>query len=216
MSAPLRLGYEALRRRELALKEDDVYNTFEVGQGSGSAPESERPERVSTSRQPTLTTWTDPEDGMAYINVPAYPPPAPLVQTPPSPEWTSGLLPISPSPFDVPSLISSPMIPLTVPSPVATLATAETEGFLTELGAPVEMQEGLIRDHTVRLEGYRLHYLRGEGRSDIWSDMETSVSLGVGENRDLWLHLAKERRARLELAEVVDDIRRGQEPKGDA
>ncbi|GJY33541.1 hypothetical protein Tco_0418010 [Tanacetum coccineum] len=96
----------------------DVYSTFEVGQGSGSAPESERPERVSAFRQPTLTTWTDPEDGMIYIDIPDYPPPAPPVQTPPSPEWTSGSLPISPSHSDVPSPISSPMIPLTVPSPV--------------------------------------------------------------------------------------------------
>ncbi|GKC50806.1 hypothetical protein Tco_1073551 [Tanacetum coccineum] len=119
---------------------------------SGSAPEFERPEKVSASRQPTLTTWTDPEDGMVYIDVPAYPPPAPPVQTPPSPEWTSGSLPISSSPFVVPSPISSPMIPLTVPSPVATPATAETEGFLIELGAQVEMQGGLIRDHAVRLK----------------------------------------------------------------
>ncbi|GKC04772.1 hypothetical protein Tco_0996382 [Tanacetum coccineum] len=44
------------------------------------------------------------------------------------------------------------MIPLIVPSLVATPATAETEGFLTELGAQIEMQGGLIRDHTVRLE----------------------------------------------------------------
>ncbi|GJZ48803.1 hypothetical protein Tco_0602993 [Tanacetum coccineum] len=80
---------------------------------------------VSASRQPTLTTWTGPEDG---------------------------LLPISPSPFVVPSPVSSPMIPLTVPSPVATPATAETEGFLTELRAQVEMQRGLIRNHAVRLE----------------------------------------------------------------
>ncbi|GJW60405.1 hypothetical protein Tco_0109740, partial [Tanacetum coccineum] len=62
MSAPLGLGYEALRRCELELEEGDVYSTFEVGQGSGSAPESGRPERVSVFRQPTLTTWTDPED----------------------------------------------------------------------------------------------------------------------------------------------------------
>ncbi|GKA63741.1 hypothetical protein Tco_0763347 [Tanacetum coccineum] len=113
--------------------------TFEVGQGYGSAPEFERPERVSASRQPTLTTWTDLEDGMVYIDVSAYPPPAPPVQTPHSPEWTSGSLPISPSPSVVPSPVSSPMIPLTVPSHVATPATAETEGFLTELGAQVEM-----------------------------------------------------------------------------
>ncbi|GJV99797.1 hypothetical protein Tco_1555049 [Tanacetum coccineum] len=44
------------------------------------------------------------------------------------------------------------MVPLTVPSPIATPATAETKGFLTELGAQVEMQGGLIRDYAVRLE----------------------------------------------------------------
>ncbi|GJS30206.1 hypothetical protein Tco_0490826 [Tanacetum coccineum] len=123
-----------------------------VGTDSGSAPESERPERVSTSRKPTLTTWTDLEDGMVYIDVHTYPPPATPVQKPPSPEWTSGLLPISPSPSVVPSPVSSPMIPLTVPSPVATPSTTETEGFLTELGAQVQMQRGLISDHAVQLE----------------------------------------------------------------
>ncbi|GKB56925.1 hypothetical protein Tco_0913111 [Tanacetum coccineum] len=52
----------------------------------------------------------------------------------------------------IPSPISSPMIPLTVPSSIATPAAVKTEGFLTELGAQVEMQGGLIRDHAVRLE----------------------------------------------------------------
>ncbi|GJZ76739.1 hypothetical protein Tco_0641411 [Tanacetum coccineum] len=179
----------ALRHRELALEEDDVYSTFEVGQGFGSALESERHERVSASRQPTLTTWTDPEDGMVYIDVPVYPPPAPPIQTPPSPQWTSGLLLISPSPSDV----SSPMIPLTVPSLVATPAIAETEGFLTKLGDQVEMQVGLIHDHAVRLE-----------------DLSPACSV---ENQDLRLQLVEERRARLELAEVVDIMRRGQEPR---
>ncbi|GJX88401.1 hypothetical protein Tco_0340415 [Tanacetum coccineum] len=138
--APLRPGYGALRRRELALEGDQVYNTFEVGQGSGSTPESERPKRVSASRQPTLTTWMDPKDGMVYIDVPAYLPPAPPVQTPPSPEWSSGSLPISLAPSIVPSPISSPMIPLTVPSLVATPDTTETKGFLTKLGDQVEIQ----------------------------------------------------------------------------
>nr|GEX71451.1 zinc finger, CCHC-type [Tanacetum cinerariifolium] len=55
------------------------------------------------------------------------------------------------APSIFPSPISSPMIPLIVPSPAASPATAEAEGFLTELGAQVEMQGGLIRDHTVRL-----------------------------------------------------------------
>ncbi|GKF39993.1 hypothetical protein Tco_0120054, partial [Tanacetum coccineum] len=86
VSAPLGLGYGALWRRELVLEEDQVYSTFEVGHGYGFAPESERPERVSASRQPTLTTWIDPEDDMVYIDFPTYPTPAPPVQTPPSPE----------------------------------------------------------------------------------------------------------------------------------
>ncbi|GJY29800.1 hypothetical protein Tco_0405567 [Tanacetum coccineum] len=49
-------------------------------------------------------------------------------------------------------------------------------------------------------------------RAALWhviSDMH-------GENRDLRLQLAEERLARLKLAEVVDSMRRGQEPKGDA
>ncbi|GKD61537.1 hypothetical protein Tco_1299046 [Tanacetum coccineum] len=104
-----------------------------VPRGQQSALESERPERVSAFRQPTLTTWTNPEDGMVYIDVPTYPPPAPPVQTPPSPEWTSGSLPISPSHSDVPSPILLHIIPLTIPSHVATPTVVETEGFLTEL-----------------------------------------------------------------------------------
>nr|GEX15229.1 hypothetical protein [Tanacetum cinerariifolium] len=166
MSVPLGLRYGALRCQDSTLEDDHVYSTFEVGQGSGSAPEFERPERVSASRQPILTTWTDPEDDMVYIDVLAYPPPALPIQTPPFLEWTSGLLPISPSPSVVPSPASSPMILLTVPSPVATPTTADTEGFWTELGAQVEMQRRLIRDHAVRLE--ELSPLYSRGRVDTW------------------------------------------------
>nr|GEW30879.1 hypothetical protein [Tanacetum cinerariifolium] len=97
--------------------------------------ESERPERVSALRQPTLTTWIDPKDGIAYIDVLSYPPPAPPVQTPPSPEWSCGSLLVCPTPSIIPSPISSPMISLFVPSPVPSPATVEAEGFLTQLGA---------------------------------------------------------------------------------
>nr|GEW60445.1 hypothetical protein [Tanacetum cinerariifolium] len=97
----------------------------------------------------TLTTWIYLEDGIAYIDVFAYPPPAPPIKTLPSPMWSCGSLPVSPAPSIAPSPISSPMIPLTVPSPIASPAMAETEGFLTELGARVEMQGGLIHDHMV-------------------------------------------------------------------
>ncbi|GKA01338.1 hypothetical protein Tco_0674003 [Tanacetum coccineum] len=44
------------------------------------------------------------------------------------------------------------MVPLTAPSPIASPATAETKGFLTELGAQVEIQEGLICDYAIQLE----------------------------------------------------------------
>ncbi|GKF75400.1 hypothetical protein Tco_0224844 [Tanacetum coccineum] len=118
MVKPLRLGYGALRCWEIALGESRMPSVFEVWQSSGFVLKSKRLEIVSTLRQPTLTTWIDPED----------------------------------APSIVPSPISSPMIPLTVPSPVASPATAETEGFLTELGARVKIQGGLIRDHTIRLE----------------------------------------------------------------
>nr|GEV61950.1 hypothetical protein [Tanacetum cinerariifolium] len=92
------------------------------GPGSGFAPEPERSERVSASRQHTLATWTDPEDGMVYIDVLAYPSPAPPAQIPPSPEWSSGLFPISPAP----SIVPSPMISLTVLSPIALVVATST------------------------------------------------------------------------------------------
>ncbi|GJV55626.1 hypothetical protein Tco_1456631 [Tanacetum coccineum] len=128
--------------------------------------------------------------------------------TPLSPEWTSGSLPISPSPSIVPSPVSSPMISLTIPSPVATPVTAETEGFLIDLGAQVEMQEGLIRDHAVRMEKLSLSLFE--------RSLEYEQERVTGENHDLRLQLAEERCARLELAEVVDSMRRWQEPRGDA
>nr|GEX46060.1 hypothetical protein [Tanacetum cinerariifolium] len=79
VSEPLGLRYGALRRRELALEEDHVYNTFEVGQDSGSAPEPERSDRVSAFRQPTLTTWTDPEDRMISPSIVPSPISSPMI-----------------------------------------------------------------------------------------------------------------------------------------
>ncbi|GJS56831.1 hypothetical protein Tco_0651615 [Tanacetum coccineum] len=76
---PLGLGYEALRRLEIALGEDRIPSVFDAGQGSGSVPEPERPESVSALRQPTLTTWIDPKNDRVYIDVSAYPPLAPPI-----------------------------------------------------------------------------------------------------------------------------------------
>ncbi|GJV71892.1 hypothetical protein Tco_1491887 [Tanacetum coccineum] len=154
----LGLGYGALRYRELALEEDQVYSTFELGQGSGSVPDPKRPERVSALRQPTLTTWIDPEDGIAYIDIPAYPPPAPPAQTPPSPEWSSGSLPVSPAPSAVPLPISSPMISLTIPSPIASPMATPTATILVdedqfiEIEVQLELFRGILQDHTQRLD----------------------------------------------------------------
>ncbi|GJZ43073.1 hypothetical protein Tco_0590328 [Tanacetum coccineum] len=49
-------------------------------------------------------------------------------------------------------------------------------------------------------------------RAALWH----TISDVQGDNRDLRLHLAEERRARLDLAEVVDGRRRGEEPRGGA
>nr|GEY71323.1 hypothetical protein [Tanacetum cinerariifolium] len=118
-------------------RESPVAETI-VGHSSGSVLESETQEIVSALRKPTQTTWMDPDDDIVNIDVHAYLPLAPPVQTSPSPMWSSSSLLISPAPSIVHSPISSPIISLTVLLPVASPATAETEGFLTEVGARVE------------------------------------------------------------------------------
>nr|GEX58062.1 hypothetical protein [Tanacetum cinerariifolium] len=102
-SEPLGLGYETLRHCELASGEGSVPSTFKVGQSSRSVPDQEGVERISTFRQPILVTWVDPEDGRIYTDIPNYVPPVAPVQTPPSPEWSSGSLPVS---------LSSPVLEL--------------------------------------------------------------------------------------------------------
>ncbi|GJR07046.1 hypothetical protein Tco_0530030, partial [Tanacetum coccineum] len=166
----------------LGLKEEEeVVPEGSVAGRSGCGDSCER----------AFRTW----DGMVYIDVLSYPPPPP-VQTPPSNEWTSGSLPISPSP----SVIPSPM------------------------------QRGLIHDHAVRLEELSPalfeRYTKDIGelftrsravRDEIFSLRYQFRSLEYEHERvaDLRLQLIEERRARLELAEVVDGMRRGQEPRGD-
>nr|GEW03817.1 reverse transcriptase domain-containing protein [Tanacetum cinerariifolium] len=89
-----------------------------MGKSSEFVPKPKKPERVSALRQLTLTTWIDLEDGIAYIDIPTYPPPT----------KTPSLL-VSLETSIVPLPISSPMIPLAVPSTVASPVTAETEGL---------------------------------------------------------------------------------------
>ncbi|GJT61610.1 hypothetical protein Tco_1005143 [Tanacetum coccineum] len=114
-SEPLGLGYGALRRRELAVREDQVPSTFEVGQSSRSVLEQQGAKRVSAFRQPTLDTWV-------YTDIPAYIPQAAPVQTSPSPEWSLGSLQVSPSSHVVPSPIALPMA-----TPTATISVDEDQ-----------------------------------------------------------------------------------------
>ncbi|GJW72647.1 hypothetical protein Tco_0129564 [Tanacetum coccineum] len=126
-SEPLGLGYEALRRRELAVEED---------QGA---------ERVSAFRHPTLDTWVDLKDGKVYTDIPAYVPLAAPIQTLPSPKWSLGSLPVSPS---------SPIIPSPIASPVATPTTTISvdEDQFIEVWAQFEHQKSILYDHTQRLD----------------------------------------------------------------
>ncbi|GJW79385.1 hypothetical protein Tco_0141067 [Tanacetum coccineum] len=211
-------------------------------QGSGSVPEPERPERVSASRQPTLTTWIDLEDGMVYIDVPAYPPPASPVQTPPLPEWSSGSLPISTAPSIVPLPVSSPMILLT--GGLICDHTIRLEELLPALFERYDRdirelftRSGVIRDE-IFSQRYQFRSLEHEqervavtfgaiwrpilvleswaGQTDTQrASLWHAISDMQGENWELRLQLAEERRAQLELAEIVDSMRREQEPRGD-
>ncbi|GJX35275.1 RNA-directed DNA polymerase, eukaryota [Tanacetum coccineum] len=244
MSEPLGLGYGALRRRELAVGED---------QGA---------ERVSTSRQPTLTKWVDPTNGRVYTDIPAYVPPVALVQPPPSPEWSFGSLPVSPSSPVVPSPIALP-----VATPAATISV-DKDQFL-EVGAQLELHGSILHDHTQCLdmlpptlfEGYdrdlrELYTRSGAVRDEIFLQMYRFRSLEreqeratvtfsaiwrpilaleawpgqtdaqraalwhaiydiQRENHDLRRQIAEERRERLELIDCVARMERRQESEGE-
>ncbi|GKB84142.1 hypothetical protein Tco_0956414 [Tanacetum coccineum] len=125
---PLGLGYGSLRRRELALGEGSMPSTFEIGQSSRSVSEQQRVEEI-----------------LHLVCVP--------VQTPPSPEWTFGLLPVSPS---------SSAVPTPVASPATTSATtiAVDEGEFLEVGAQLELHGSILQDHTQRLDALPLEFFK--------------------------------------------------------
>nr|GEV68395.1 copia protein [Tanacetum cinerariifolium] len=81
--------------------------------------------------------------------------------TPPSPEWTSGSLLISPSPSVVSLPVSSPMILLIVPLPIASHMTTSTatipvdEDQFIEVGAQLELYRSILQDHTVTPRQWR-------------------------------------------------------------
>ncbi|GJY72759.1 hypothetical protein Tco_0477190, partial [Tanacetum coccineum] len=71
----------------------------------------------------------------------AYAPLVTPVQTPPSPEWSSGSLPISPSSLVVPSPIASP-----VATPTSTISVDEDQ--FIEVGVQLELHRSILYDHT--------------------------------------------------------------------
>nr|GEV21576.1 hypothetical protein [Tanacetum cinerariifolium] len=66
-------------------------------EGEEAIPEGQQQVVPVVETAPTLDTWVDPEDGRVYTDIPAYVPLAVPIQTPPSPEWSIGSLPISSS-----------------------------------------------------------------------------------------------------------------------
>ncbi|GJV56582.1 hypothetical protein Tco_1457587 [Tanacetum coccineum] len=145
MSEPLGLRYGAARHHVLESIEEITPSTYEVRQSSRSIPEQEGVERISAFRQPTLVTWVNPEDDRVYTNVLAYAPPAAPVPTPPSPEWSFGSLPVSPSSLVVPSPIAS-----LVATPTATISIDEDQ--FIGVGAQLELHGSILHDHTQLLD----------------------------------------------------------------
>ncbi|GKA20836.1 hypothetical protein Tco_0700825 [Tanacetum coccineum] len=184
-------------QQQLALGEGSVPSTFEVGQSSRSVLELEETWRISAFRQPTLVTWIDPKDGRVYTDTPTYVPPATPVQTPPSLEWSSRFLPVSPS---------SPVVPSTIASLVATLAatiSVDEDQFL-EVGAQLELHGSILHDHTQSLDALPPTLFEGYDR-DL---RELYTRSGASENHNLKRQIAEERRERLELTDRVARIKR--------
>nr|GEV80215.1 MAK10-like protein [Tanacetum cinerariifolium] len=131
------------------------------------------------------------------------------VQTPPSPGWSSGSLLI----FSAPSIVPSPIISLSVLLPIASPATAKTEGFLTEVGARVETNLEHKQERVAVTFGAIWRPILAQeswvGQTDaqraaLWH----AISDTHRENQDLRLQLVEERRTRLELGEIIDSMRR--------
>ncbi|GKD18397.1 hypothetical protein Tco_1207555 [Tanacetum coccineum] len=211
---PLGLGYGALRRRELVVGEGEMPSTFEVGQSSRSVPEHEGAERISAFRQPTLVTWVDPEDGRVYTDIPTYVPPVAPVQTPPSPEWSSGSLPVSPSSLAVPTLVASRVTTL------ATTIAVDEDDFLE--GYDRDLRELYTRSGAVRDEIFSQSY-RSVLALKAWVGQTDTQRAALWhaicdtqrENHDLKMQIVEERHDRLELTDGVARMKRRQESRGE-
>nr|GEV93762.1 retrotransposon protein [Tanacetum cinerariifolium] len=116
---PVRKSYQGTSEL-IADTEDDSLDLNTKREGSeDKGPSLEDEGHGSEDNGPSLEEdeeeeAADLEDDKVYIDIPTYVPPVAPVQIPPSPKWSSGSLPVSPS---------SLVVPTSVASPVTTLAT---------------------------------------------------------------------------------------------
>nr|GFA10012.1 hypothetical protein [Tanacetum cinerariifolium] len=204
---PLCLGYGALRCHVLEFGEGSVPSTFELGHSSGSR-------------------------GWQSLHRHSDLPPVAPVQTPPSPEWSSGSFPVSPSSLVVPLPIAS-----AVTTPATTISVDEDQ-FL-KVGTQLELHGSILHDHTQRLdalpsnlfEGYdkdlRELYTRAIWRPilalEAWTGQTDAQREALWhaiydiqrENHDLRRRISKERHERLELTDCVARMKRWQKYGGE-
>ncbi|GKA20697.1 hypothetical protein Tco_0700686 [Tanacetum coccineum] len=134
---PLGLGYEALRRRELALGEGSVPSTSKIRQSSRSMSKQRRVEETLMPRPRVHTTWVDPVDGTIYTDIPVDVPPARVpIQTPLTREV------------------------------IRFLPTLNEDEFL-EVRAQLELHKSILHDHTQRLDALPTTLFKGYDRDLI-------------------------------------------------
>ncbi|GJS38937.1 hypothetical protein Tco_0563980 [Tanacetum coccineum] len=151
-----------------------------------------------------------PKDGRVYTNIPAYVPPVALVQTPPSPKWSSGSLPISPS---------SPVgAQLELHGSILHDHTQRLDALPPTLFVDIDKdvrelytRSGAVRDEiflpVLALEAWKGH--THDQRAALWHAIYDIQR----ENHDLRMQLAEERREQLQLADHVTRMERRQESK---
>ncbi|GKB01924.1 hypothetical protein Tco_0829968 [Tanacetum coccineum] len=140
--------------------EEITPGTFDIGQSSKSVPDQQVADETPTPRIHVRTTWIDLEDGTVYLDIEIDPLSRAPVQTPTSPEWSSGSLLVSRASQTVPSPVASP-----VTTPTTTIAVDEDK-FL-EVGAQLELYGSILHDHTQRLDALPPTLLEGHGRDII-------------------------------------------------
>ncbi|GJR70128.1 hypothetical protein Tco_0016193 [Tanacetum coccineum] len=113
----------------------------------------------------------NPEDDRVYTDIPAYAPPTVPIQTPLSPEWSFGSLPISPSSPVVPSPIALP-----VATPTTTISRLDALPPTLFLNIDKEVMElytrlGAVRDE-IFSQRYRFRILE-------WEQERATVTFGA-------------------------------------